>query len=329
MIAPRFHWGFLRSAQGTWLALLHGHGNTSDPADSGRRGRCDSRTDLSRPRRRRHAGDHHGLSSRPRAATVRGGDARDHRALRRRHDARPAAGARADLRPSRPGSPRRTGPAPWSITSALDDTLTVSLDGIDSPPVPILIVDPQDLQPLPVVVIGRARPRRVRSVDHDQQHDEHLDDDHDGKPTSTTDDHRRPRPRRPPPRCPSRRTRPATSASTTGCSTGSGSRTTSSSTRAAAPGSLRGRGVPASVLPGRGRRDAVVGLRRHPGRRGLLPDHADRPQSRASSTTASSRSRTPIPTSTARCSRSTAVPTSSASTTRTRRRRPTRARSSG
>ena len=42
------------------------------------------------------------------------------------------------------GNGRRAGTRTVVDNVGLDDTLTVSLDGIDSPPVPLIVVDPQD-----------------------------------------------------------------------------------------------------------------------------------------------------------------------------------------
>src|SRR5262245_44265639 len=50
------------------------------------------------------------------------------------------------------GNGRRAGTSTVVDNVGLDDTLTVSLDGVDSPPVPLIVDDPQDRSLCPIIV---------------------------------------------------------------------------------------------------------------------------------------------------------------------------------
>src|SRR5262249_55234000 len=54
------------------------------------------------------------------------------------------------------GNGRRAGTRTVVDNVGLDDTLTVSLDGVDSPPVPLIVVDPQDRSLCPIVATTTA-----------------------------------------------------------------------------------------------------------------------------------------------------------------------------
>ena len=213
------------------LALMRGHERTPEPPDACRLCGCTAPRCPPVARRGRDAGHHHGVAPDPPAATVRDGDAGDHRALRRRHDSETCRRSPGWPSPSRPATPRRTGRAVVVMNGTLDDALTITFDGIDSAPVPILIVVTAGPEPLRRAS-RRAPPRRNRPSPPRPARRPPRPPPRRRAPRCNRRRRRRRRPRRPAPCRPSRnrKTRRAGSASTTGSSTASASRTTSSST---------------------------------------------------------------------------------------------------
>ena len=226
----------------------------------------------------RDAGEHHGGSPGRPPATVRGGAAGDHRALRRRHGARPAAGVRPDLHLRGGDRPAGRDEAPWSTTWDSTTRSPSASTASTARRFRSSSSTPEDRSLCPVGG-GTSTTTTTSPPSTTQQHDDAPRRPPRRRWTPRRRRRRQARPRRRAPCHPRRRTRLRVLHPRPHAAPVPHREPPHLRPRAAAPGSLRGRGVPASGLPGRSRRDAVVGLRRHPGRRGLLPDHAHRPQS--------------------------------------------------